>query len=80
MAAGARRVFASDVAVSLTGVAGPEPHDGKEPGEVWIGLDAADVATARHLHAPGDRQQVIRWAEQAALDLVRRWAEGRLDE
>ncbi len=80
MAAGARRVFAADVAVSLTGVAGPEPHDGKQPGDVWIALDAADGATARHLHAPGDRQLVIRWAEQAALDLVRRWAEGRLEE
>jgi len=79
MAAGARRVFRSDVAVSLTGVAGPDPHDGKEPGEVWIALDAEDVATARHLHSPGDRQLVMRWSEQAALDLVRRWAEGRLD-
>jgi nicotinamide-nucleotide amidase len=60
-------------------VAGPDPHDGKEPGEVWIALDAEDVATARHLHSPGDRQLVMRWSEQAALDLVRRWAEGRLD-
>jgi nicotinamide-nucleotide amidase len=79
MAAGARRVFGSDVAVSLTGVAGPDPHDGKEPGEVWVGLDADGVATARNLRAPGDRAQVIRWSEQAALDLVRRWAEGRLE-
>ncbi len=79
MAAGARRVFRSDVAVSLTGVAGPDPHDGKPPGEVWIGLDAEGVSTARNLRAPGDRQQVVRWSEQAALDLVRRWAEGRLE-
>jgi nicotinamide-nucleotide amidase len=79
MAAGARRVFVADVAVSLTGVAGPDAHDGSDPGEVWLGLDAVGVTTARHLHAPGDRQQVIRWAEQAALDLVRRWAEGRLE-
>ena len=79
MAAGARRVFRSDVAVSLTGVAGPDPHDGKSPGEVWIGLDAEGVSTARNLRAPGDRQQVVRWSEQAALDLVRRWAEGRLE-
>jgi nicotinamide-nucleotide amidase len=79
MAAGARRAFSADVAVSVTGVAGPDPHDGKPPGEVWVGLDAGDVATARHLSAPGDRRQVVRWAEQAALDLVRRWAEGRLE-
>jgi len=79
MAAGARRVFRSDVAVSLTGVAGPDPHDGKAPGEVWVALDAEGLATARHLHSPGDRATVVRWAEQAALDLVRRWAEGRLE-
>jgi nicotinamide-nucleotide amidase len=79
MAAGARRVFHADVAVSLTGVAGPDLHDGKPPGEVWAGLDAEGLSTARHLRAPGDRAQVIRWAQQAALDLVRRWAEGRLE-
>ena len=80
MAAGARRVFEADVAVALTGVAGPDGHDGKPPGEVWVGLDAGDVQTARHLRAPGDRAQVVRWAEQAGLDVVRRYLEGRLDE
>ncbi|MFL5798522.1 MAG: competence/damage-inducible protein A [Actinomycetota bacterium] len=79
LAAGARRVFHADVAVSLTGVAGPDSHDGKPPGEAWAGLDAEGLSTARHLRAPGDRAQVVRWAEQAALDLVRRWAEGRLE-
>jgi PncC family amidohydrolase len=72
MAAGARRIFGADVAVSVTGVAGPEPHGGQPPGTVWIALDAGDVTHARLLHAPGDREQVERWTEQAALDLLRR--------
>ena len=72
MAAGARRVFDADVAVSLTGSAGPEPHDGAPPGIVWIALEADDVAHARQLRAPGDRETVLRWSEQAALDLLRR--------
>jgi nicotinamide-nucleotide amidase len=77
MAAGARRLFDTDVAVSLTGAAGPQPHDGAEPGTVWIGLDAADVRHALGYVSRGSREQVRRWAEQAALDLVRRYLEGR---
>jgi nicotinamide-nucleotide amidase len=76
MASGARRAFDADVAVSLTGSAGPEPHGGAAPGVVWIALEANDVAHARELHAPGDRATVQRWSEQAALDLVRRYLAG----
>ena len=76
MAAGARRLYGSDVAVSLTGAAGPEPHDGAEPGTVWIALDADNVSHARGYVASGDRARVRRWAEQSALDLVRRYLEG----
>jgi nicotinamide-nucleotide amidase len=73
MAAGARRIFASDVSIAVTGAAGPEPHGGSPPGEVWIALDAEDRRHARRLRAPGDRQQVERWTEQAVLDLLRRY-------
>ena len=76
MAAGARRVFGSEIAVSVTGAAGPEPHGGAEPGTVWVGLDADDVSHARGYVATGSRGRVRRWAEQAALDLVRRYLEG----
>ena len=77
MAAGARRVFGADIGVSLTGAAGPEPHDGAEPGTSWIGLDAPDRSYQRMIRAPGDRAMVVRWSEQAALDLVRRHLEGK---
>ena len=77
MATGARRLFEADVAISLTGAAGPEPHDGAAPGTVWIGLEAVDVSHARGYVASGDRSRVRRWAEQSALDLVRRFLEGK---
>jgi nicotinamide-nucleotide amidase len=77
MAAGARRVFGSDLGLSLTGAAGPEPHGGAAPGAIWIALEGADVSHARGFQAPGERDRVRRWAEQAALDLVRRHLEGR---
>ncbi len=76
MAAGARSLLDADVAVSLTGVAGPESHDGKPPGTVCVGIAFEGGTDARTLHAPGDREQVRRWSEQAALDMVRRHLEG----
>ena len=72
MAAGARRVFGADVGVALTGAAGPEPHDGAEPGQVWVALDADGVRHPVGLRWPGDRELVRCFAQQAALDLVRR--------
>jgi competence/damage-inducible protein CinA-like protein len=77
MASGARRVFGTDLGLSLTGAAGPEPHGGAAPGTVWIALDGEDVAHARTFVVPGERDRVRRWAEQGALDLVRRYLEGR---
>ena len=77
MAAGARRVFGSDLGLSLTGAAGPESHGGAPPGVIWIALDGDAVAHARGFQVPGERDRVRRWAEQAALDLVRRHLEGR---
>lgn len=77
MAAGARRVFGSDLGLSLTGAAGPESHGGAPPGAIWIALDGDGVTHARGFRVPGERDRVRRWAEQAALDLVRRHLEGR---
>ena len=77
MAAGARRVFGTDLGLALTGAAGPASHGGAPPGLIWIALEGEDVAHARSFHVPGERDRVRRWAEQAALDLVRRHLEGR---
>ncbi|HEX6332320.1 MAG TPA: competence/damage-inducible protein A [Actinomycetota bacterium] len=77
MAAGARRAFGADLGLALTGAAGPEPHDGAEPGTAWVALDGEEIAHQRKIRAPGDRPMVVRWSEQAALDLVRRHLEGR---
>ena len=71
MAAGARGLFGSDLALSLTGVAGPEAHDGKPPGTVCLGLATAGGERAWTFRVPGDRDMVRRWAEQAALDALR---------
>jgi nicotinamide-nucleotide amidase len=77
MAGGARRVFGADLGLALTGAAGPEPHGGAPPGVIWIALEGDDVSHARGFQVPGERDRVRRWAEQAALDLLRRHLEGR---
>jgi len=76
MAQGARALFGSDLALGLTGVAGPDAHGGQPPGQVWIGFEADGVSHQRGFRAPGDRAQVRAFAQQAALDLVRRHCEG----
>jgi nicotinamide-nucleotide amidase len=78
MAAGARKLFGADVGVALTGVAGPESHGGQPPGQVWLAIDADDAREVRGFRAPGDRDQVRRWAEQGALDILRRYLQGTL--
>ena len=77
MAAGARRVLVAHLGLALTGVAGPDPHGGREPGTVWIALDDGSRTYARGFRVTGERDRVIRWSQQGALDLVRRHLEGR---
>jgi competence/damage-inducible protein CinA-like protein len=72
MARGARRLYEADIGVALTGVAGPEPHDAEPVGRVWVAIASDGDEHATTFRAPGDRDQVRRWAEQAALDLLRR--------
>ena len=76
MAAGARRVFGADIGLSLTGAAGPQTHAGADPGTVWVALDTDEIQHSRGFTVPGERERVRRWAEQAGLDLVRRYLEG----
>lgn len=68
MAAGARRICGADIAVSTTGVAGPEPHDGKEIGTVFIGLATADGSTSYAYAFEGSRPEIRSLACGAALE------------
>lgn len=76
MASGARRLFGADLAVALTGAAGPEAHAGAPAGEVWVALEGEGVLHQRNIRWPGDRAFVRRLAEQSGLDLVRRHLSG----
>ncbi|GAA2860711.1 CinA family protein [Paenarthrobacter ilicis] len=67
MADGARLACGADVGISTTGVAGPEPHDGKAVGTVFIGVSTADGSTAFEYGFDGGRPSIRRQASDAAL-------------
>lgn len=70
MAAGAARVCGADCGVSTTGVAGPEPHDGKPVGTVFIGVHTPTGAAVHEFHYAGCRGQIRAQACADALELL----------
>ena len=80
MAQGAIRALGCDLAVSATGVAGPDPDDRGNPvGLVYVSLAAPDGCWVKQLNlaSPGARRDRIRTlAANHALDMARRWLAG----
>ena len=71
MAEGARRVLQADVAVSVTGLAGPDGDEyGHSVGTVFIGYADEKTAFAREYHFDGSREQVREQTICAALALI----------
>ncbi|MGH7295815.1 MAG: competence/damage-inducible protein A, partial [Polyangiaceae bacterium] len=73
MAAGARRVSGADVALALTGVAGPSGGSETKPvGTVYLAVARPDGTTdVKHRVLVGDRAQIQTLAAYAGLQLVR---------
>jgi nicotinamide-nucleotide amidase len=73
MAEGARRLFQADVALSTTGVAGPDPQEGRPPGTAFVGLALpGEAAKARELELLGGRLRIREIATITAFDVLRR--------
>lgn len=71
MARGARQALQADVAVSVTGLAGPGGDEfGNPVGTVFIGYCDESIVLSRHFCFPGDRETVRQAAIEAALDIV----------
>ena len=74
MARGALKLAGADVAVSVTGIAGPSGGSEVKPvGTVHIGLAWGDRAISQHHIFMGQRAEVAARSAQAALELVRLW-------
>lgn len=77
MAEGARAVFGSDLAVSTTGVAGPDSDERGNPvGLVYVALATPSGTTCRELHLGQSRDRVRTTAAHHAFDLARRYLQG----
>lgn len=70
MAMGARNGCGADIGVSTTGVAGPEAHEGKEVGTVFIGVVSASISTVREYRFHGSRGQIREASCAAAVMLL----------
>jgi nicotinamide-nucleotide amidase len=73
MAAGARERLGADVAVAVTGIAGPGGATEQKPvGLVDLHAAGPDGELASELSLPGDRDAIRARATASALHLVRR--------
>lgn len=71
MAEGARKVLLADIAVSVTGLAGPGGDEfGNPVGLVFIGYSDCRKTLSRRFLFPGDREAVRQNACRTALKLV----------
>jgi len=71
MAAGARERFGTQLAVAVSGVAGPDGGTPDKPvGTVWLALASATGITTKKLSWPGSRDQVRTLSAWWALKLI----------
>ena len=71
MAEGARKVLDTDIAVSVTGLAGPSGDEfGNPVGTVFIGYSDSNITEVKHCLFSGDRESVRNQTIETALRLI----------
>ena len=76
MASGVQGRTGSDWAIGVTGVAGPDPQEGHDPGEVWVCVLGPQIASLPRFNVThryqfeGDRSAIREATVQAALELL----------
>jgi PncC family amidohydrolase len=79
MARGSKTALQADIAISVSGIAGPGGGTAEKPvGTTWIGLVAPDGEWTRHFIWDGDRMQNKQYSCDAALQLLLDYLEGKL--
>jgi nicotinamide-nucleotide amidase len=80
MARGARERLGSDIAVAVTGIAGPDGGTPEKPvGLVYLHAEGPDGGSGREFSFPGDRSSIRARSVVGALHLVRRLLTERPD-
>lgn len=81
MALGARVLTGADLAVSVTGLAGPDGDDRGNPvGTVFTALAAPEGVFVRQLLLGGDRERIRALSAHHALDMARRYLTHQMTE
>ncbi|WP_460070171.1 CinA family protein [Streptomyces sp. YKOK-I1] len=78
MAAGVRKALGADWGIATTGVAGPEPQDGRPVGTVFVAVDgpsrpgfgSASGGKVEALRLNGDREEIRRESVRSVLVLL----------
>ncbi|MDR2348317.1 MAG: CinA family protein [Bifidobacteriaceae bacterium] len=71
MAVGVRNLMGADVGIATTGVAGPDPADGAEPGTAFVAVSwAKEEPAIRALRLQGNRAEVRTQVVTRALELA----------
>lgn len=79
MARGAVKTLGTDIAISVSGVAGPGGGTAEKPvGTTWVGLVTPDGEWTRHFVWNGDREQNKRYSSDAAFQLILDYLDGTL--
>ena len=71
MVHGACRVLGTDVGIAVTGVAGPDPQDGEEPGTVWMATLVDGVVETQRSKFPFDRNRTRQFTTISVLNSLR---------
>ena len=80
MSRGARHRLNGDIAISVSGVAGPGGGSLEKPvGTTWIGLSAQDGDWAKEFHFSGTREENKSSAAGAALQMLLDYLQGNLE-
>jgi nicotinamide-nucleotide amidase len=73
MARGARRLAGSDIALAVTGIAGPDGGSPEKPvGTVFIALADGAGCSAKEYRFSGDRERIRTITAVTAMDWLRR--------
>ena len=70
MAEGVRETMDADIGVSVTGLAGPSPAEGKEVGLVYIGISSDFGTFSIENHFSGSRDDIRRASADKAISLA----------
>lgn len=70
MAAGVRELLGTTYALATTGVAGPDPQEGRPVGTVYVALATPDGVRATELALTGNREQIQTATVAAAVSVL----------